>query len=66
MLKMRALENLFKKDGKYQPGYWALRETLGKSYSLNVFDPVRFEIARVENSSPKFISLEKTIDHKRF
>ena len=66
MLKMRALENQFKKDGKYQSGYWALRETLGKSYSLDVFDPVRFEIARIDNSSPKFMSLEKTIAHKRF
>ncbi|MEX2193006.1 MAG: 3'-5' exonuclease [Nitrosarchaeum sp.] len=66
MLKMRTLDNQFKKDSRYQPGYWALRDTLGKCFSLDVFDPVRFEIARVENSSPKFMPLEKTLSHKRF
>lgn len=66
MLKIRTLDNQFRKDGRYQPGYWAFREAIGRGYFLDMIDPVRFEIARVDKSSPSMISLEKTIAHKRF
>ena len=29
-------------------------------------DPVRFEVAKFDSSTPKFISLENTMAHKRF
>lgn len=66
MLKMRTLENHFKKDGKLQPGYWALREAIGRGYFLDIIDPVRFEIGRFDNAPPKITSLENAISHKRF
>jgi len=66
VLKMRQLDEKFKKSGKYQPEYWAFREALGRSYFLDMIDPIRFEIAKYDNVSPKFISLENAISHKRF
>lgn len=66
MLKIRTLDTLFKKDGRYPPGYWAFREAIGRGYFLDMIEPVRFEIARVDKSSPSMISLEKAIAHKRF
>lgn len=66
MLKIRILEKQFKKDGKYQPGYWSIRETMGRSYFLDILDPVRFEIGKFDNVSPKFVRLENAISHARF
>lgn len=66
LLKMRQFDNKFKKEGRYVPSYWAFRDTLRRGYFLDLVDPVRFEIGRVDNSSPKFVSLEKALSHSRF
>lgn len=66
LVKMRQLDNLFMKEGKYWPGYWAFRDAVTRAYVLDVINPVRFEIGRFDNVSPKFLSLEKAISHKRF
>ncbi len=65
-LKMRRLDNKFKKEGRYTSGFWASRDTLRRGYFLDLVDPVRFEIGRVDNASPKFVNLETAIAHKRF
>jgi DNA polymerase elongation subunit (family B) len=66
LMKMRQLDNLFKQQGRYNSGYWAFRDTLTRSYILDMINPVRFEIANFDNVSPKMISLENAISHKRF
>lgn len=66
LVKMRKLDETFKKEGRYSPSYWAFRESLGRSYFLDMMDPTRFEIGRFDNSPPKMISLENAISHKRF
>jgi len=66
LVKMRKLDETFKREGKYLPSYWAFRESLGRSYFLDMMDPVRFEIADFDNATPKIISLENAIAHKRF
>jgi len=66
LLKMRQLDNLFKREGRYQSSYWAFRDTLTRTFVFDVINPVRFEIGKYDNTSPKFISLEKAICHKRF
>ena len=65
-LKMRQLDNLFKQQRKYEPWYWALREALGGSYVLDMIDHTRFEIAKHDKTSPKFVQLETAIAHPRF
>lgn len=65
-LKMRQLDNMFRQEGKYNPGYWAFRDALTRSYVLDMINPVRFEVGRVDQSAPSMLSLEKAIDHKRF
>jgi DNA polymerase elongation subunit (family B) len=66
LLKMRQLDVRFKKERAYLPGYWAFRDTLRRAYFLDMVDPVRFEIGRTDNTSPKFVNLETVISHKRF
>lgn len=66
LVKMRQLDNMFRQDGKYQSGYWAFRDAITRSYVLDMINPVRFEVAKFDGSTPKFISLENTIAHKRF
>ena len=66
LLKMRVLDDLFKKDGRYQPGYWAFRDVMTRAYVLDVINPLRFEVGRHDNTRPRFISLEKAIGHERF
>ena len=66
LIKMRHLDDLFKKDGRYQSGYWAFRDAITRGYVLDMINPVRFEIAKTDNTSPRFLSLEKVITHKRF
>jgi DNA polymerase elongation subunit (family B) len=66
LLKMRRLDNLFKQNGLYQSGYWAFRDTLTRSYILDVINPVRFAIADYDNTSPKFVSLDFALKHPRF
>jgi hypothetical protein len=46
--------------------FWAFRETIRRSYFLDMADPVRFEIGRFENSSRSFVRMEKALGHKRF
>lgn len=65
-LKMRQLDLRPRKEQHYSPAYWAIRETLGRSYFLDLIDPVRFELGRVDNVSPKMVSLEDAVKHKRF
>jgi hypothetical protein len=65
-LKLRQLENLFKQERRYEPWYWALRETIGRSYVLDMMDPVRFEIAKHDRGRPKFVKLEDAIAHPMF
>lgn len=64
--KMRHLDDLFKVQGRYQSGYWAFRDAITRGYVLDMINPVRFDIARFDNTSPKFLSLEYAIAHKRF
>src|SRR6185312_10263473 len=66
VLKMRQLNEKSKQYGKYRPNYWAFIEVLGKSYFLDMMDPIKSEIAKFDNASPRFISLENAISHKRF
>lgn len=66
LLKMRQLDIKFKKERTYTPGHWAFRDTLRRAYFLDMVDPVRFEIGRADNTSPKFVDLETAISHKRF
>jgi len=66
LFKMRQLDDKFKKEGKYLPSYWAFRDTLRRAYFLDMFDPVKFEIGRVDAAPPKSNSLENVIKHKRF
>jgi DNA polymerase elongation subunit (family B) len=66
MFKIKNLDERFKKDGRFQPGYWSLRDAMGKGYFLDVLDPVRFEIGRFDGTSSKFVKLENVISHKRF
>jgi hypothetical protein len=65
-LKMRALDGLFKSNGRYDSWYWALRESMNRSYVLDTIDPVRFEIGKHDNAPPSILSLEKAISHPRF
>ncbi|MDG7051927.1 MAG: hypothetical protein JRN19_05695 [Nitrososphaerota archaeon] len=65
-VKMRLLDERFRKDGKYLSGYWALRDTLRRAYIIDLIDPVRFEIAKVDRAPPHFLSLEAAIQHERF
>ena len=66
LVKMRKLDETFKREGRYSSSYWAFRESLGRSYFLDMIDPARFEIGKFDNSPPKIISLENVISHKRF
>jgi len=66
LVKMRQWENLIRQDGVYTSAYWAFRDALTRSYVLDAINPVRFEIAKYNNSSPKFISLEHAILHPLF
>lgn len=66
LTKMRRLDNLFKEQGKYQSGYWALRDALTRSFVLDAINPVRFEISNYDGNPPKFVSLEFAISHERF
>lgn len=65
-LKIRQLDTLFRQAHQYSSAYWSLRETLGRSYFLDVIDPVRFAVAEADGTSPSMISLEKALQHKRF
>lgn len=65
-LKIRLLDEKFRRDRQYSRSYWALREVLGRSYFLDVADPVRFEIGRLDNVPPKVIGLDKALMHNRF
>lgn len=65
-VKMRCLDDLFRKEGRYESCYWALRSALTRSYILDAIDPVRFEIGRHDNAPPKIISLESALAHPRF
>lgn len=65
-IKMRQLDELFKKDGRYQSGYWAFRDALTQSHVLDLINPVRFAIGRYDQKPSSFTSLENAIEHKRF
>jgi hypothetical protein len=65
-LKLRQLEELFKRERKYEAWYWALRETVARSYVLDMMDPVRFEMATYDNAPPKIPQLENVLQHPRF
>lgn len=65
-LKIRQLDSLFQQTHQYSSAYWSLRETLGRSYFLDVIDPVRFAIAEADGTPPRMVSLEKALEHKRF
>ena len=66
LIKMRQLDEEFKQSGRYNSGYWAFRDAMVRSYVVDMINPVRFEIAKAENSPPRFVSLEYAITHKRF
>lgn len=65
-LKIRQLDVLFQQTRQYSAAYWAMRETLGRSYFLDLIDPVRFEVAGMDGTSPRMISLEEALQHRRF
>jgi hypothetical protein len=64
-VKLHRLENMLKQR-KYEPWYWALRDAFGGSYVLDMMDPIRFEVAKFDKSSPKFVQLETAIAHPGF
>lgn len=66
LIKMRQLDESFKQSGKYESGYWAFRDAMTRSYFLDMINPVRFEVANFDKTTPRFISLEYAINHKRF
>lgn len=65
-LKLRQLDNTFKKEGKRHPWYWALRDAIGRSHVLDIIDSTRFEIAEHDGKNPSFVQLEDAINHPRF
>jgi hypothetical protein len=52
--------------GKYGDIFWAVRDCCSRSLVVDLIDPVRFELAKVDGSSPKFVSLEEVLSHPRF
>ncbi|HII53440.1 hypothetical protein COT30_02545 [Candidatus Micrarchaeota archaeon CG08_land_8_20_14_0_20_49_17] len=57
-----------KRDGKpiFPQEYWALKDALTRSYILDLMHVARFAIAKQDNTTPKYLSLEKVIDHPMF
>ena len=51
---------------RYGEIFWAVRDTCSRTLVIDLIDPVRFELAKVDGSSPKFVSLEQVVEHPRF
>jgi DNA polymerase elongation subunit (family B) len=47
------------------PICWGIRDTIGRSFHLDMMHPVRFELAKYSNG-PKILSLSKVVEHPRF
>lgn len=66
-LKLREMEARAREQKKQRPScYWPIRELVTRAYMLDICDPVRFELARHDKATPKFVKLEHAISHKRF
>ena len=46
--------------------FWALKDTLSRSFPLDMMHVVRFEIASYDRTAPHILSLEKVLRHPRF
>ncbi len=51
---------------RFPPEYWALKDALTRSYILDIMHVARFAIAKQDNTTPKYLSLEKVIGHPMF
>lgn len=65
LIKTKQLEEYLEPNG-YMPEYWALIDTLRRSYILDIINRVKSEIARYTNNRPRRISLDDAINHDRF
>ena len=45
--------------------YWGIKDTIERSFHLDMKHPIRFELAKYTNG-PKMFSLEKVVHHPRF
>lgn len=52
--------------GRYGDIFWAVRDCCSRTLVVDLIDPVRFELAKVDGSSPKFVSLDQAVLHPRF
>lgn len=50
----------------HTPSCWAMKDTLSRSFHLDIMHVARFEIAKHDNCLPKILSLEKVLSHPRF
>jgi DNA polymerase elongation subunit (family B) len=69
IIKLKQYENYLKSRGetkKYPNEYWALKNALSRTYVLDIMHPLRFEVARHDQTNPKYMSLEEVVNHPRF
>jgi DNA polymerase elongation subunit (family B) len=53
-------------NARYPREYWSLKDALTRAYVLDIMHPLRFELARLEQSTPKYRSLSSVVSHPRF
>ena len=51
---------------QFPRGYWGLKDAVTLCALVVVQQPVRFEVAKFDNTTAKYLSLENTIAHDRF
>jgi hypothetical protein len=51
---------------RYGEIFWGVRDCCSRTLVVDLIDPVRFELAKFDGSTPKFVSLEQAVDHPRF
>ncbi|MFH0817161.1 MAG: hypothetical protein V1909_00840 [Candidatus Micrarchaeota archaeon] len=55
-----------KGNARYPKEYWSLKDALTRAYILDIMHPLRFELANLEQTTPKYRSLDKVVNHQRF
>ena len=48
------------------PIHWGIKDTIERSFHLDMKHPIRFELAKYSNDGPKMFSLGKAVEHPRF
>lgn len=51
---------------QYPKEYWALKDALTRAYILDMMHPLRFALAKHDNTTPKYKSLADVVSHARF